>query len=161
MQVTEAGGEELTRTDSAESLQLAISNLQSSIEGSGAVITSDPLPVVLSVPVLLTQVFQNLIANAIKYAKETESPRIHASATLTGAECTFAVADNGIGIDAQYHELVFGVFKRLHADGTGTGIGLAICKAAVERWGGRIWVDSRLGEGATFRFTVPSRKGNR
>ena len=161
MQVTESGGEELTRTESGESLQLAMSNLQSSIEQSRAVITSDPLPVVLSVPVLLVQVFQNLIANAIKYAQPTEPPRIHIAATLTGMEWIFAVEDHGIGIDPEYHERVFGVFKRLHADGTGTGIGLAICKAAVERWGGRIWVDSRLGEGATFRFTVPCSKGNR
>jgi PAS domain S-box-containing protein len=161
MQVTDSGSEELVRTDAEESLRLALSNLQSSIEGSGARIASDPLPVVLSVPVLLVQVFQNLIANAIKYAKPAEPPRIHISAAPNGLECLFTVADNGIGIPPEYHERVFGVFKRLHSDGAGTGIGLAITKAAVERWGGRIWVDSQPGAGATFCFTVPSPKGNR
>jgi signal transduction histidine kinase len=70
----------------------------------------------------------------------------------------FAIEDNGIGIDPEYHERVFGVFRRLKTDSPGTGIGLAICKAVVERWGGRIWVESELGAGATFRFTVPFKK---
>ncbi len=161
MQVTDSGGEELTKTDAEESLRLALSNLQSSIEESGARITSEPLPAVLSVPVLLVQVFQNLIANAIRYAKQAVAPEIHISAAPNGLDWAFAVQDNGIGIAPEYHERVFGVFKRLHAEGTGTGIGLAISKAAVERWGGRIWVDSQLGEGATFRFTVPYPKGVR
>jgi PAS domain S-box-containing protein len=160
MQVTDAGGQELTRTDAEGSLRLALSNLQSSIEESGARITSDPLPAVESVPVLLVQVFQNLIANAIKYAKQTASPEIHIAAQPNGLEWVFSVRDNGIGIPPEYHDRVFGVFKRLQADGAGTGIGLAISKAAVERWGGRIWVDSQSGEGATFRFTVPYAKGN-
>ena len=116
---------------------------------------------VLSVPVLLTQIFQNLIANAIRYAKQPEPPRIHISAGNGGSQATFAVRDNGIGIPPEYHERVFGVFKRLQAGSGGTGIGLAICRAAVERWGGRIWVDSQPGAGSTFRFTVPAPKGTR
>jgi PAS domain S-box-containing protein len=155
MQVTDSGSEELTRTDSEHSLKLALSNLQSSIGQSGACITSASLPPVLSVPVLLVQVFQNLIANAIKYAKPDSQPQIQISASQAGHECTFSVKDNGIGIAPEYHDRVFGVFRRLHSDGAGTGIGLAITKAAVERWGGRIWVESELGEGATFKFTVP------
>jgi PAS domain S-box-containing protein len=155
MQVTDSGVEELTSTNAGESLRLALSNLQSGVEESGAVITSDPLPVVLAAPVLLAQVFQNLIANAIRYGKPGEPPRIHVSAAPAGGDCVFAVKDNGIGIAPEYHERVFGVFKRLQAGGTGTGIGLAICKAAVERWGGRIRVESQPGVGATFRFTVP------
>jgi signal transduction histidine kinase/CheY-like chemotaxis protein len=160
MQVSDSGGEELTRTDSENSLKLALSNLQSSIEKSGATITSGRLPEVLSVPVLLVQVFQNLVANAIKYAKPDLPPRIHISAILNGAESIFTVEDNGIGIAPEYHERVFGVFRRLHSDGAGTGIGLAITKAAVERWGGRIWVESELGEGAKFKFTAPALKGD-
>jgi signal transduction histidine kinase len=159
MQVSDAGGEELTRTDSENSLKLALSNLQSSIEESDVRIASGPLPEVLSVPVLLVQVFQNLIANAIKYAKPDLPPRIHISAAPGGRECIFTVEDNGIGIAPEYHDRVFGVFRRLHSDGVGTGIGLAITKAAVERWGGRIWVESELGEGAKFKFTAPALKG--
>lgn len=161
MQVTDSGGEELSEADAEESLRQALSNLQSSIEDSGAVVTWSPLPVVFSVPVLLVQVLQNLIANAIKYAKQGTRPEIRVSAELNGQEWIFAVRDSGIGIAPEYHERVFGVFKRLQADGTGTGIGLAISKAAVERWGGRIWVESKPGAGATFRFTAPYSKGNR
>jgi light-regulated signal transduction histidine kinase (bacteriophytochrome) len=160
MQVSDSGGEELTRTAAESSLKTALSNLESTIAESGAVITSGPLPEVLSVPVLLVQVFQNLIANGIKYAKAGEEPRIHISASAIGLECVFSVEDNGIGIAPEYHERVFGVFKRLQSEGTGTGIGLAITKAAVERWGGRIWVESQPGQGATFRFTVPCVRGD-
>jgi PAS domain S-box-containing protein len=159
MQVSDSGGEELTRTDSEDALKLALSNLQSSIEESGASITSSPLPEVLSVPVLLEQVLQNLIANAVKYVKPDLTARIHISASRSGLEYTFTVEDNGIGIAPEYHDRVFGVFKRLHSNGAGTGIGLAITKAAVERWGGRIWVESELGEGARFKFTAPALKG--
>jgi PAS domain S-box-containing protein len=161
MQVSDSGGEELTRTDAENSLKLALSNLQSSIEESGARITSGALPEVLSVPVLLVQVFQNLIANAIKYAKPDLPPRIHLSAVPSGHECIFTVEDNGVGIAPEYHNRVFGVFRRLRSDTAGTGIGLAITKAAVERWGGRIWVESDLGEGAKFKFTAPALKGER
>ena len=161
MQVTDSGGEELTETDAEEALRLALSNLESSVEQSGASIASGPMPKVLAVPVLLVQVFQNLVANAIKYAKSGEAPRIEISAAPNRRECQFSVVDNGIGISPEYHERVFGVFKRLNSEGTGTGIGLAIAKAAVERWGGRIWVESQLGDGAAFCFTAPYPGENR
>jgi light-regulated signal transduction histidine kinase (bacteriophytochrome) len=161
MQVTDSGSEELTLARAADSLKLALSNLESAIQQSGAQVVSGPLPTVLAVPVLLVQVFQNLIANAIKYAKPGERPQIHISAAHNGPEWLFTVRDNGIGIAPEYHDRVFGVFKRLHADGAGTGIGLAIAKAAVERWGGRIWVESQPGEGAAFLFTVPYPKERR
>jgi light-regulated signal transduction histidine kinase (bacteriophytochrome) len=104
----------------------------------------------------LQQVFQNLIGNAVKY-RNAENVRIHVSAVGHGASWRFAVADNGIGIDPQYKEKIFGVFKRLHRDQkySGTGIGLAICQRVVERYGGRIWVESEPGRGSTFFFTVP------
>jgi signal transduction histidine kinase len=104
----------------------------------------------------LQQVFQNLVGNAIKY-RDQEPVRIHVSAGIRGVLWRFSVQDNGIGIDPQYKEKIFGVFKRLHHDRkySGTGIGLAICQRVVERYGGRIWVESEPGKGATFFFTVP------
>jgi signal transduction histidine kinase len=155
MQVSDAGGQQLTRTEAQGALAQAISNLESAIEGSGAVVTAPELPEVFSVPVLLVQVFQNLVSNAIRYAKPGEVPKISISCTPAGGEYELAVQDQGIGIAPEYHDRVFGVFKRLRSEGSGTGIGLAICKAAVERWGGRIWVESDVGAGAIFRFTVP------
>jgi light-regulated signal transduction histidine kinase (bacteriophytochrome) len=108
----------------------------------------------------LQQVLQNLISNAIKYRTE-EPPRIHISAVNLGGSWQFSVRDNGIGIDPQYKEKIFGVFKRLHRDQkySGTGVGLAICHRVVERYGGRIWVESSAGHGATFHFTVPRYTG--
>ena len=103
------------------------------------------------------QLFQNLISNAIKYRAEDRLPEI-AVGSYTGRDgtCVFSVRDNGIGIEPQYAESVFSVFKRLHGrDYSGTGIGLAICKAAVERLGGRIWVESVIGQGSTFCFSLP------
>jgi hypothetical protein len=160
MQVTDAGNQELSCIDAAECLEQALSNLQSAIDNSGAIVTFGPLPHVFAVPVLLVQVFQNLVSNAIKYGATSGPPLIRISAVYSGNEVLFAVEDNGIGIDPAYHERVFGVFKRLDVDASGTGIGLAICKAAVERWGGRIWVDSALGAGAAFKFTAASPKEN-
>jgi light-regulated signal transduction histidine kinase (bacteriophytochrome) len=106
----------------------------------------------------LELVFQNLIGNAVKY-RSAKPPRIHVSARNMGGEWCFSVQDNGIGIDPQYKEKIFGVFKRLSHDQrySGTGIGLAICQRVVERYGGRIWVESELGKGATFYFTIPRR----
>ncbi|MBV9507102.1 MAG: response regulator [Acidobacteriia bacterium] len=158
MQVTDAGNQELTLVDAGKCLDRALSNLQAAIDSSSATITAGLLPSVMSVPVLLVQVFQNLISNAIKYSGNGTPPRIHVSALCQGSECVLSVQDNGIGIAPEYHDRVFGVFKRLHSDGTGTGIGLAICKASVEHWGGRIWVESALGAGATFRFTAACAK---
>jgi len=132
-------------------------NLHSAISESGAIVTSDPLPTLVAEEVILVQLFQNLISNSIKYRGE-ETPRIHVSAERSGEGWLFAVRDNGIGVDPKYTDRVFGMFKRLHgAEIPGTGIGLALCKKVVERQGGRIWVESEAGRGATFKFTLPIR----
>jgi light-regulated signal transduction histidine kinase (bacteriophytochrome) len=137
-------------------LAKALLNLQAAIAQSGASVTSDPLPTVVAEEVMLTQLFQNLISNSIKYRGE-ETPRIHVSAERSLEGWLFAVRDNGIGIDPQYADRVFGMFKRLHgSEISGTGIGLALCKKIVERKGGRIWVESEAGKGATFKFTIPN-----
>ncbi len=105
----------------------------------------------------LTQVFQNLISNSIKYRGE-EPPRIHISSQRIDGWCVFSVADNGIGIEPEYGQQIFGLFKRLHGheEYPGNGIGLAICQWLVEHYGGRIWLEkSELGAGATFCFSVP------
>lgn len=106
----------------------------------------------------LQQVFQNLIANSIRY-RSSDAPRIHIAAERHGMEWLFSVQDNGIGIDPKYKEQIFGIFKRLHsaAEYPGTGMGLAICERLIQRAGGRIWMESELGRGATFFFTVPVR----
>jgi light-regulated signal transduction histidine kinase (bacteriophytochrome) len=130
-------------------------NLQAAIAESGALVTSDSLPTVVAEEVLLMQLFQNLISNSIKYRSQ-EIPKIHVSAERDGEAWRFAVRDNGMGIDPQDAERVFGMFKRLHgSEIPGTGIGLAICKKVIERQGGRIWVESEAGRGATFKFTIP------
>ena len=124
------------------------------IQQSGARVTSDPLPTVVAEDHMLSQVFQNLIGNAIKYRDEA-SPSIHISAVKTAEGWLFSVRDNGIGIDPEDAERVFAMFKRLHGQEIpGTGIGLALCKKVVERRGGRIWVESEAGGGAAFKFTI-------
>jgi light-regulated signal transduction histidine kinase (bacteriophytochrome) len=112
------------------------------------------LPIVEAEEISLVQLFQNLISNSIKYRGE-QAPRIHVSAVKDKDGWLFAVRDNGVGIDPQYADRVFGMFKRLHGgEIPGTGIGLALCKKIVERQGGRIWVESEVGQGATFKFTI-------
>jgi PAS domain S-box-containing protein len=148
--------EQLISIDSKNSFDEAITNLKTSIDEHSATISHDPLPQVKCDPIQLTRLFQNLISNAIKYRNPDQAPVIRVSARLSGREWCFSIADNGIGIDPQYAERVFGIFKRLHGrDNPGTGIGLAICKKIVARHGGRIWVESQLGAGATFHFTLP------
>ncbi len=143
-------------TDCGAVLEKTLLNLQTAIAESGALITCDPLPTVVAEEVLLMQLFQNLISNSIKYRGE-EAPRIHVSAERVTEGWLFAVRDNGIGIAPHDADRVFGLFKRLHgSEIPGTGIGLAICKKVVERQGGRIWVESETGRGATFKFTIPA-----
>jgi light-regulated signal transduction histidine kinase (bacteriophytochrome) len=126
------------------------------VEETSTVIYQDPLPVVLGDEVQLLQVFQNLIANAIKF-RGAETPQIQVTADRQGPEWVFAIKDNGIGIAPEHQERIFSVFQRLHhrAEYPGTGIGLAICKKIVERHGGRIWVKSQPGKGSTFYFSIP------
>jgi two-component system CheB/CheR fusion protein len=141
--------------DSGDVLAQALFNLQAAIAESGAVITSDPLPTVVAEELPLMQLLQNLLSNSIKY-RGKDTPRIHVSAERDGEAWRFAVRDNGIGISPQDADRVFGMFKRLHgSEIPGTGIGLAICKKVVERQGGRIWLESEPGHGATFKFTIP------
>lgn len=146
----------MTPVDSSTALQHALSSLAEAIRENGATVTCDTLPQVYMSESHLQQVFQNLIGNALKY-RTADPPQIHISAARLGTAWRFSVKDNGIGIDPHYKEVIFGVFKRLHRDQkySGTGIGLAICQRVVERYGGRIWVESSPGQGATFFFTVP------
>ena len=140
-----------------DALQSALENLKKVIEDSHSVVTHDPLPTLFCDPIQTVCLLQNLIDNAIKF-HGPDAPRIKVSAKVNGPEWVFAVRDNGIGIDPQYHGRIFEMFERLHTqiEYPGTGIGLAICKKMVERNKGRIWADSRLGEGATFHFTLPA-----
>jgi PAS domain S-box-containing protein len=132
-----------------------ISNLDLVIKESGAVIDHDPLPVVKMDPSQLGQLFQNLIANALKFRSQA-APRIHISASNKEGAWLFSFKDNGIGIDPQYKDKIFVLFQRLQGvKYPGIGIGLAVAKRIIERQGGKIWVESELGRGATFYFTVP------
>jgi signal transduction histidine kinase len=155
---TRAGAGETTTSpaDASQVLTHVLASLAEAIRESNATVTAGPLPEVGMSGVHLQQVLQNLLSNAVKYRGDA-APRIHITASHHDAAWRFSVQDNGIGIDPQYKETIFGVFKRLHRDQkySGTGIGLAICQRVVERYGGRIWVDSSPGKGATFYFTVP------
>jgi len=136
--------------------------LAPAIQESGAVITYAEQPTVSGDRTQMAQVFQNLIANAIKF-RSKESPVISVGADKEDQQWLFSVTDNGIGIAPEYAESIFVVFQRLHAraEYSGNGIGLAICKKIVERWGGRIWVESQAGMGSTFKFTMPSQGPDR
>lgn len=145
-----------TAPSSAEAaLDQVLLSLAAAIQESGAVVTHDPLPDVWIDTRSLILLFQNLVANAIKYRGQ-QPLHVHISAESSGGDWIFSVRDNGIGIAPAYHERIFGIFKRLHGkEIPGTGIGLAICHRIVDWHGGRIWVESEAGAGATFRFTLP------
>jgi hypothetical protein len=147
----------LAKVDCNEVLDYCLSSLQISIEESAAVVTKDTLPTLIADRTQLGQLFQNLIANGIKF-RTKEPPRVHVSAVRKAEGIVFSVRDNGIGIESQYLDRIFLIFQRLHSRGEypGTGIGLAICKKIVEGHGGRIWADSQPGKGSTFYFTLPA-----
>ena len=141
-------------TQSANILQWAMMNVDRLVKESGATITYDPLPMVEADQTQLSQVFQNLLGNAIKY-RSKEPPKIHVGAVRKGDFYEFCVSDNGLGVAPEHHDRIFGVFKRLHGkEVPGTGIGLAICRKIIESHGGRIWVESEPSRGSTFRFTL-------
>jgi len=135
----------------------ATRNLHAAIQESGGSVDWDPLPALWVDRGQLTELFQNLLGNAIKFRRKDECPRIHVSAVDGGPHWVLSVQDNGIGIDPRHRERVFQVFHRLHAraEYSGTGIGLAVCRKVAERHGGKIWVESKPGAGSTFHFTIP------
>jgi PAS domain S-box-containing protein len=134
----------------------AITNLRVAIEEHAAVVTHERLPTVLADMTQMVQLFQNLIGNAIKFHSDRR-PEVHVEARRNDAEWLFSVRDNGIGIAPEHYERIFVIFQRLHGreEYPGTGIGLAVCKRIVERHKGRIWVESEVGKGSTFYFTIP------
>jgi light-regulated signal transduction histidine kinase (bacteriophytochrome) len=144
--------------DTEEPLAGALANLTAVIEESSAIVTRDPLPHVFGSPSLLTQLFQNLIGNALKY-RSAAPPKVHVSAREAGGGWEFSVRDNGIGIDPRFQDRIFRIFQRLHTreEYPGTGAGLAIAKRIVEVHGGTIRVESAPGRGATFIFVLPRR----
>jgi len=148
-------GRAFTPTDVNRVLNRALLNLQVAIAEAQAQITHDPLPSLLADEVQLTQLFQNLISNAIKFRSE-RPPAIHVSAREENGGWHFVVRDNGIGVPVEHSERIFVIFQRLHGRGKypGTGIGLSLCKKIVERHGGRIWVESQVGQGTEFHFTI-------
>jgi PAS domain S-box-containing protein len=157
-------GRDFLDISSEDALKQALVNLRGAIQDSGAQVTHDPLPSVLADETQLIQLFQNLVGNAIKYQVPSVSgvPRVHITASRNGGkQWTFAVQDNGMGIDSQYFDRIFGMFQRLHKreEFAGTGIGLAICKKIVERHGGTISVESQPGQGSTFRFALAGSEG--
>lgn len=154
-------GKEFERVDANVILAQVLKDLSLAIQEKKAKVTYEPLPVVMADPSQLERVFQNLIGNALKFCGD-KPPQVHIGARPTDGEWQFFVQDQGIGIDPKHHERIFLMFERLHPAGQypGTGIGLAICKKIVERHGGRIWVESEPGRGATFYFTLPACRGS-
>jgi Na+/proline symporter/signal transduction histidine kinase len=152
-------GKPFATVDSDKVARAGAANLQAAIEESGAQIIYESLPTLQADATQLAQLFQNLIGNAIKF-RQAAPPVVRVSAKRQDGDWFFSVEDNGIGIDAQYFEHVFRLFQRLHTRTAypGTGIGLALCKKIVERHGGHIWVESKVGQGSTFHFTIPQRE---
>ena len=151
----ESGGNRAS-VNPTDILNDTIVQLHGAIEESGTVVTHDELPLVWSEPAQLSQVFQNLLSNAMKYRKTGVVPRIHISCAIEGERATFCVADNGMGFKQEYADRIFLLFQRLHGRAIpGTGIGLALCRRIVERHGGHIWARSEEGVGSSFYFTTP------
>ena len=150
-------GERIADVNSSSSLDAALANLGAALQESGAVVTRDPLPTVRADRARLTQVFQNLLGNAVKFRHPEIAPAVHVSAIRQEEEWIFSVRDNGIGIAPEHRDRIFLIFQRLHTrdEYAGTGIGLAICKKIVETHGGRMWIESEPGQGTTFYFTIP------
>ncbi len=148
--------QEFTTIDTDAAIKLALDNLRFAIQDKNATVTVEQAPDVVGDSSQLTQVFQNLIANAIKFCAEN-TPVVHISAQDKGDTVTFVISDNGIGIDPQFGERIFKIFQRLHGRGdySGTGIGLAVCKKIIERHGGRIWIEPNQPTGTQFHFTLP------
>jgi light-regulated signal transduction histidine kinase (bacteriophytochrome) len=148
---------QLKETDSEEILQDTLDDLRMGIADAGATVTHDPLPHLRADPGQMRELFQNLVANALKF-RGADAPAIHISVRPSSGFWVFSVCDNGIGIPPEYQEAIFGAFKRLHsrAEFEGTGMGLAICRKIAERHGGRIWVESEPGRGSTFHFSIPT-----
>jgi light-regulated signal transduction histidine kinase (bacteriophytochrome) len=143
--------------DLSESLSQAQATLVTEILESGAIITATALPKIRGETSQMSHVFQNILSNAIKYRKRGTCPKIDIRAEREGAQWVISIQDDGIGFEPQYAERIFGLFKRLHkGEYPGTGLGLAICQRIIERYGGQIWAESALGNGATFRFRLPS-----
>jgi two-component system, chemotaxis family, sensor kinase Cph1 len=142
-------------------LDAAVDELKDAIANTAAVLSRVPLPAVLGDRAELVELFKQLLQNALKF-QGAEPPEIHVGAEVQDENWLISVRDNGIGLEPQYTERIFGVFQRLHPRGRypGAGIGLAICKKIVEHHGGRIWVASELGRGATFFLTLPAQKGH-
>lgn len=141
----------------------ALNNLREVIEETNAVVTIGELPIVQVNPVRFSRLLQNLIGNGIKYRNKERTPHITVSVDDKGSEWLFSVHDNGIGIESEYLEQIFIIFKRLHnrKEYKGTGIGLAVCKRIVESFDGKIWAESTPGMGSTFYFTIPKKENNR
>ena len=154
-----AAAREQTDVDLNEVLAQALANLGKAVEETGTEVIADPLPSVVGDHSQMSQLFQNLIANAIKF-RSGESPTIHVTAERELERWILKVADNGIGFDQKNAGRVFEIFQRLHgpSEFSGTGIGLAICKKIVDQHGGRIWVESEVGKGTTFSFSLPASK---
>jgi len=140
-------------------LEIVLNNLGQLINETSSVVTSDPLPVIKADEIQMIQLLQNLITNAIKFRGE-KTPIIHVTAEINADMWVFSIQDNGIGIDSKFFDKIFIIFQRLHKKNEyeGTGIGLAVCKKIVQRHNGKIWVESELGKGSTFHFSI--KKGN-
>ena len=157
LQISTADHEPVEVIDAGEMVEKALKNLDAAVRESGASVTFAGLPRVRMPAFELEHVFQNLIANAIRY-RSSAPPRVNIDASRQGEEWVFSIQDNGIGIAPQYQTQIFDIFRRLHSQSEylGTGMGLAICQRSLQRHGGKIWVESEPEKGSTFYFTIPT-----